>query len=334
MQIGIVGSGHIGSTVGRVLAAAGHDVMFSSRHPEELQELASASGPRARTGSIGEAAAFGEVVVLAVPGGDTVVIAESLGGLDGRVLVDATNQYGFDPSAPLLAAALPRTPVVKAFNTLRAALLAQIDQRTGDERLVLFSCGDQADARAVVDRLIEDAGGVPHDLGELDQAPLMSPGGPLYDREVTAGTLVGVLESVEPGERPGVTAGAAEDPNQVLEWLAQAIFAAGFRWATVEARWPGIRRAFHDFDLDAVAGMTPADIDRIASDPAVIRNRRKIEGIVANARELKDIIREHGSVRAHLASFPSEDEAAKDVGRRLHWIGPTTAQWFVRSCGR
>jgi 8-hydroxy-5-deazaflavin:NADPH oxidoreductase len=331
MQIGIVGSGHIGGTVGRLLARAGHEVMLSSRHPEALGEVAAAAGPRAGTGGIEDAAAFGEVVVLAVPGDATVDTARGLGALDGKVVVDATNQYGQAASTPRLAKALPRSAVVKAFNTLQAALLGQVDQRNGDDRLVLFTCGNQADARATVDGLIDAAGGVPHDLGDLDQAPLMSPGGPLYNREVTAGTLVAVLDGLDE-RRPAVAANGAENPDQALEWLAKSVFAAGFRWNLVEAKWPALRTAFHDFQLQAVAGMTPEDVDRIATDPRVIRNRRKIDAVVANARTLTDVIRERGSVGAYLASFPDEDAAASDVGRRFHWIGPTTAHWFVHSC--
>src|SRR5262249_56744567 len=169
-------------------------------HPDNLEDLASAAGSKARTGSIPEAGAFAEVVVLAVPGGAAVATAQGLDGLDGRILVDATNQYGANDSTPQLAGALPRASAVKAFNTLAAALLAEIDQRSGDDRLVLFTCGNHSEATAVVDRLIEDAGGVPHDLGDLEQAPLMSPGGPLYNREVTSGTLVSVLEGVQDGD--------------------------------------------------------------------------------------------------------------------------------------
>ena len=67
MRIGIIGAGKIGSTVGRLWVDAGHEVKFSSRHPEELQSMAGDLGPRASAGTPQEAAAFGEVVMVTVP---------------------------------------------------------------------------------------------------------------------------------------------------------------------------------------------------------------------------------------------------------------------------
>ena len=67
MKIGIIGSGFIGAPLGRLWTAAGHEVMFSSRHPEKLQDLATKAGASAQTGTIDEAAEFGEVIMEAIP---------------------------------------------------------------------------------------------------------------------------------------------------------------------------------------------------------------------------------------------------------------------------
>src|SRR5689334_12275713 len=67
MPIGIIGSGHIGGTVGGLWIKAGHPVMFSSRHPEELKDMVGKLGPLAKAGSVAEAIAFGDALLVAVP---------------------------------------------------------------------------------------------------------------------------------------------------------------------------------------------------------------------------------------------------------------------------
>lgn len=91
MKIGIIGSGNIGATLGQHWASAGHQVMFSSRHPEELKSMADRVG--AQVGATEEAARFGEVILLATPFGKNAEVAQQVGPLDGKVLIDATNPY-------------------------------------------------------------------------------------------------------------------------------------------------------------------------------------------------------------------------------------------------
>jgi hypothetical protein len=104
-----------------------------------------------------------------------------------------------------------------------------------------------------------------------------SPGGALQYRAMTAGSLVAVLDGLDSNRLAGTVDAAGEHPNEVLEWLARSVLAAGSRWSLVEAIWPALRSAFYDFELPAVAEMTPGDVDRVASDRSVIRNRGKIE---------------------------------------------------------
>src|SRR2546423_10682721 len=93
MRIGIVGAGRIGGNAGRLFARAGHEVMFSfSREPEKLQALAEETG--AGAGTPAEAAAFGEVVMLSVPWRLVDDALAQTGPLDGKVVVDTTNQFG------------------------------------------------------------------------------------------------------------------------------------------------------------------------------------------------------------------------------------------------
>ena len=94
MRIGIIGSGNIGGAVGLQWAKAGHEILFSSRHPEELTELVEQAGPRARAGLPAEAAAFGEVVLIAVPYAATPQVGRDHSPLmQGKVVIDCGNPY-------------------------------------------------------------------------------------------------------------------------------------------------------------------------------------------------------------------------------------------------
>jgi 8-hydroxy-5-deazaflavin:NADPH oxidoreductase len=183
MRIGIVGAGRIGGNAGRLFAGAGHEVMFSgSRDPAKLESAAAAAGG-ASTGSPSEAVAFGEAVMMSVPwraGEDAVA---QMGSLDGKVVIDTTNQYGSGgweelpkPAAQVNAERMPGARLVKAFNTLTAGFQASAAGRAPDERATLFLCGDLADAKDTVAALIADAGFAPVDLGGLaDVAPMEAP---------------------------------------------------------------------------------------------------------------------------------------------------------------
>ena len=87
-----------------------------------------------------------------------------------------------------------------------------------------------------------------------------------------------------------------------LEVMTKSVFQSRISWRVVASKWPGIREALHEFDTKAVAALGPEDIDALAQDTRVIRNRRKLEGIVGNARRLLELEAEHGSVHDYLRS--------------------------------
>src|SRR5215831_20678990 len=94
LKIGIIGAGRIGGTLATLWAKAGHEILVSSRHPEELQELARSLGPKARAGTPREAAVFGEVVLISVPYGALPQIGKDLQNeLKGKVVLDTGNPY-------------------------------------------------------------------------------------------------------------------------------------------------------------------------------------------------------------------------------------------------
>jgi predicted dinucleotide-binding enzyme len=184
--------------MGSLWAKAGHRVMFSSRNPERLEGLARRAGNGARTGTVAEAARFGEAVLLAVPwwGIDGALEAAGDGALDGKVVIDATNPYSpgwFPESLPegttslqINSRRMPGARVVKAFNTLTAGFQAETAGRTGPDRVVMFYAGDDADAKEVAAGLIEDAGFEPMDVGDSRDVAWMEPPrrqGALYGEE-------------------------------------------------------------------------------------------------------------------------------------------------------
>lgn len=169
VRIGIIGSGHIGGTLARLWVQAGDEVMLSSRHPEELKDLAQSLGPRAHTGTPAEAAKFGQAVLLAVPYPALTSVAQEVGpALKGKVVLDATNP--FPPGSPVAAKVaqdggtgitnprlFPGASFVRAFSTLPYATLEQNAHRAG-EPLALPIAGDDRRALSLTRRLVHDAG--------------------------------------------------------------------------------------------------------------------------------------------------------------------------------
>lgn len=118
-----------------------------------------------------------------------------------------------------------------------------------------------------------------------------------------------------------------------LEAMSAAVFTSGINWNVVEAKWDGIKAAFDGFDPEVVAAYTPADIERLMADPAVIRNRKKIEAVVANAGEMIVTDREFGGFGAYLESFKDNDGLVKDLHKRFRFLGESVAHFFLFRIG-
>src|SRR5690242_14116551 len=94
LKIGIIGSGKQGGTLGKLWAKAGHQVFFSSRHPEDLKALVAEAGPNARAGLPQEAAAFGDIVFIAVPYAALPQVGKDYAAqLKGKIVIDCSNPY-------------------------------------------------------------------------------------------------------------------------------------------------------------------------------------------------------------------------------------------------
>jgi 8-hydroxy-5-deazaflavin:NADPH oxidoreductase len=206
MRIGIVGAGKIGGNCARQFAKGGHEVKLSGRDASKLEPLAAEIGDAASVGTPAEAAEFGEVVVFAVPWDGFDDAVASAGSLDGKVVVDTTNQYGSsempadgETGASFHAARVPGARYTKSFNTLTSSFQAEVAFRPEAERVVQWVCGDDEEAKKVVMGLISDAGYVPVDVGSNAEAAAMEaprrPGG-VYGEEYRLPDAEKVVEAV------------------------------------------------------------------------------------------------------------------------------------------
>ena len=335
MKIAVLGAGAVGSTIGRLWHAAGHDVTFATRHATRRRALAAELGERAHAASAADAVASAEVVLVAVPALAVTGALQAAGPLDGRIVIDAANslERGVFRQQQLslrsLADAFPRARWARAFNSLNVNVMADDNHR--EPPWVLFLSGDE-EAKPAVAQLIRDAGFDPVDLGGIDDSQLQDPGSALWTYTLTrdeATALVARIKSGDTAAADPLTAPfekfrdhAPEDPAFFLEHLSRAVFEAGI-WRAVDAKWDGIREAFHGFDPAQVAAMTPTEIAATENDARVIRNKAKIRATVDNARQVQAVLDSYGSIRAYLASFPDAHAASADMRRRFKFLGDT-----------
>jgi 8-hydroxy-5-deazaflavin:NADPH oxidoreductase len=187
-SVGIIGAGRIGQAMAKIARRAGRPVVIAnSRGPESLASLAQELGDGVSAGAVKDAAAA-DIVVIAVMWPD---VPHAVDGLDweGRVVVDPTNDFGpgdlnGPTSSEVVADLVAPARVVKAANTLAAALLAADPRQSGGQRAIFVS-GDDADAKTDVGKLFEDAGFFVIDLGGLREGGRMQQvGGPLAGHDL------------------------------------------------------------------------------------------------------------------------------------------------------
>ena len=199
-KIGIIGSGHIGGTIGGLWVKSGHPVMFSSRHPDELKDMVAKLGSLAQAGTVEQAVAFGDVLFIAVPYGAIPQIGKDYSAaMKSKVMLDACNavqardgavadeveQNGIGvTSQKYLAGAR----VVRAFNTMSYAIFAREAHRP-DPKLAIPIAGDDPQAVQVAAGLVHDAGFDPVVVGKLADARRFQRGQPGYGQPVSAAEL-------------------------------------------------------------------------------------------------------------------------------------------------
>jgi len=209
MKIGVIGSGRIGSTIGALWAKAGHEVMFSDRDAEQVQRAIDALAPevkaRARAGSVAEAAAFGDAILIAVPYGALPAVQQQVGAqLKGKVVVDPNNPVpsrdgelgakARDKGAGVSTAALlPGARVVRAFNSWGYGVMAREANRPAP-RMAIPVAADDAAALKLGMQLVADAGFDPVAAGSLAASKAFDLGSSVSGRVLTAAEMRQALQ--------------------------------------------------------------------------------------------------------------------------------------------
>lgn len=218
MRVAVIGPGRIGGNIARRLAGAGHSVTVSfARDEARLEALADEIGATAEPPASAVAAA--EVVVFSVPWNAIPDALSATGPLEGKIVIDTTNQFGSGPmpadgqtAASFNAGRMPGALYTKSFNTLTAAFQAETAGR--EPKVVQWLAGDDDEAKSVVSGLIADAGYEPVDLGTAAGCSVMEAPrrpGAVYGEEYRAPDAVEVASAVEAGSAIPPTPRYAED---------------------------------------------------------------------------------------------------------------------------
>ena len=184
MNIAIIGAGRVGAALGTRWAVAGHQVMYGVRRPDDDKMVPLLEGtPNGRAGSVAQAAAFGDVVVLATPWSATESAVRAAGRLAGKIVVDVTNPLNetfsgltvghTSSGAEMVAGWAKGAKVVKTLNSTGSNNM--LDPRYGKDIVSMFVCGDDAGAKATVSELVKALGFDVVDAGPLASARLLEP---------------------------------------------------------------------------------------------------------------------------------------------------------------
>lgn len=119
-----------------------------------------------------------------------------------------------------------------------------------------------------------------------------------------------------------------------LDALARVMFQSGISWRVVDAKWSGIRDAFGGFEPERVASLTAADVDRLLQDPRIIRNRRKVEALVGNARTMLELDAAHAGFVCYLDGLGDFPAASRELRRRFAFLGESGTWFFLWLVGR
>ncbi len=189
MKVGVLGSGVVATTLASGFIKHGHEVVLGSRTPEKLKDWAAAN-PSGKTGNFADAAAFGEVVVLAVKGSAAWEALRRAGeeNLAGKVVIDSCNPIADGP---------PTNGVLRFFTSLNESLMEQLQKHFTDARLVkafnsvgsalmvdpqyeggkptMFICGNDEDAKKTVSGILDQFGWETADMGGAEAARAIEP---------------------------------------------------------------------------------------------------------------------------------------------------------------
>ncbi len=183
MKITIIGTGRLGSTLGKIWAEKGHLIMFGSQDPQKAIKLANSIGFNATGGTYEQASKFGEIIILAVPWSGVKETIKKAGDLEGKIIVDSTTSaapsLGGLSTEPTPSAAekvakwAVGAKVIKAVHTIGVESLNKT--QFGTQQASLFVCGDDLDAKSKLKQLGQDLSFEVIDAGPLTNARLIEP---------------------------------------------------------------------------------------------------------------------------------------------------------------
>ena len=208
MKIGVIGSGNIGGNLGKHWAKAGHEVLFTSRHPTELDQLVKEAGGKSKAVSLDEAwEANADVYLLAVPFKAIDKLSELYAGEYGnKVIIDATNPYperdgemaqevrdSNRNASEYTAMKFGTAKTAKAFNTIYADHLKERAFRESDKLAIPFAAQDE-DSKKITQQLIEDIGFDPVYVGGLEDTHIMDPEQKIYGKSTNRQELEEMMQ--------------------------------------------------------------------------------------------------------------------------------------------
>ena len=120
-----------------------------------------------------------------------------------------------------------------------------------------------------------------------------------------------------------------EGLGDYLEVLTRAVFQSGISWRVIDSKWSSFREAFGDFDPQYVASLTTEEIDNLAENRSIVRNRRKIEATVANAKRMLELEERNGGFQQFLRSHEDYESAAADLIANFKYLGELGAYYFM-----
>ncbi len=119
-----------------------------------------------------------------------------------------------------------------------------------------------------------------------------------------------------------------------LDAMARVVFQTGISWRVVDAKWPGIRVACHEFEPARMARISTKEIERLMGDTRVIRNRKKLEAIASNARRMLELDTEYKGFKRYLDSLGDFETTKKEIHKQFAFMGDTGTWYFLWTVGR
>jgi DNA-3-methyladenine glycosylase I len=121
--------------------------------------------------------------------------------------------------------------------------------------------------------------------------------------------------------------------NVYFENMCRVIFQAGLNWQVIDNKWPSIKKAFANFNIDKVACFTNQDVQRLLKDEGIVRNKGKIQAIIQNAQNFKAIEKQYDSFQKYLDKSNNYDNVVKDLVNKFKWLGTPSASTFLYTVG-